>query len=57
MHVTIYARFSSDLQDVRSIADQVDLAWRYAENRRLRRSLPVMMRPSPVPRRSTALVS
>ena len=33
MHAAIYARFSSDLQDLRSIADQVDLARRYAESR------------------------
>jgi site-specific DNA recombinase len=35
MHAAIYARFSSDLQDLRSIADQVDLARRYAETRGL----------------------
>jgi DNA invertase Pin-like site-specific DNA recombinase len=35
MRAAIYARFSSDLQDVRSIADQVDLARRYAEARSL----------------------
>jgi site-specific DNA recombinase len=36
MRAAIYARFSSDLQDLRSIADQVDLAQRYAEGRGLR---------------------
>jgi site-specific DNA recombinase len=35
MHAAIYARFSSDLQDLRSIADQADLARRYAETRGL----------------------
>ena len=35
MPAAIYARFSSDLQDLRSIADQVDLARRYAEGRGL----------------------
>jgi site-specific DNA recombinase len=35
MRAAIYARFSSDLQDLRSIADQVDLARRYAEARSL----------------------
>jgi DNA invertase Pin-like site-specific DNA recombinase len=35
MRAAIYARFSSDLQDLRSIADQVDLARRYAETRGL----------------------
>ena len=35
MRAAIYARFSSDLQDLRSIADQVDLARRYAEGRGL----------------------
>lgn len=35
MRAAIYARFSSDLQDVRSIADQVALARRYAEGRNL----------------------
>jgi site-specific DNA recombinase len=35
MRAAIYARFSSDLQDLRSIADQVDLAQRYAEARNL----------------------
>lgn len=35
MRAAIYARFSSDLQDLRSIADQVDLARRYAETRSL----------------------
>lgn len=35
MRAAIYARFSSDLQDLRSIADQVDLAKRYAETRGL----------------------
>jgi site-specific DNA recombinase len=35
MHAAIYARFSSDLQVLRSIADQVDLARRYAEIRGL----------------------
>jgi site-specific DNA recombinase len=35
MRAAIYARFSSDPQDLRSIADQVDLARRYAEARSL----------------------
>jgi site-specific DNA recombinase len=35
MRAAIYARFSSDLQDLRSIADQVELARRYAEGRSL----------------------
>jgi DNA invertase Pin-like site-specific DNA recombinase len=35
MRAAIYARFSSDLQDVRSIVDQVELARRYAEGRGL----------------------
>jgi Resolvase, N terminal domain len=35
MRAAIYARFSSDLQDLRSISDQVDLARRYAEGRSL----------------------
>ena len=35
MRAAIYARFSSDLQDERSIADQVHLARRYAEARSL----------------------
>lgn len=35
MRAAIYARFSSDLQDLRSIADQVELARRYAEARNL----------------------
>src|SRR5438552_14271408 len=33
MRAAIYARFSSELQDRRSIADQVSLARRYAEDR------------------------
>ena len=36
MRCAIYARFSSDLQDIRSITDQVDLARRYAASRSLR---------------------
>jgi DNA invertase Pin-like site-specific DNA recombinase len=35
MRAAIYARFSSDLQDVRSIVDQVELARRYADGRGL----------------------
>ena len=35
MRAVIYARFSSDLQDERSIADQVHLARKYAETRGL----------------------
>ena len=35
MRAVIYARYSSDLQDERSIADQVHLARRYAESRGL----------------------
>jgi site-specific DNA recombinase len=35
MRAVIYARFSSDLQDVRSITDQVSLARRYADTRGL----------------------
>ncbi len=35
MRAAIYARFSSELQDARSIADQVDLARKYAEARGL----------------------
>jgi site-specific DNA recombinase len=35
MRAAIYARFSSDLQDLRSIADQVEFARRYAEGRSL----------------------
>lgn len=35
MRAAIYARFSSDLQDVRSITDQVSLARKYAEGRGL----------------------
>lgn len=36
MRAAIYARFSSDLQDARSITDQVSLARRYAESRGLK---------------------
>lgn len=36
MRCAIYARFSSDLQDMRSITDQVDLARRYAATRSLK---------------------
>ncbi|MCX8018818.1 MAG: recombinase family protein, partial [Rhodocyclaceae bacterium] len=35
MRAAIYARFSSDLQDERSIVDQIALARRYAETRGL----------------------
>lgn len=35
MRAAIYARFSSDLQDARSIQDQVDLARKYAQSRSL----------------------
>ncbi len=35
MRAALYARFSSDLQDARSITDQVSLARRYAETRGL----------------------
>ena len=35
MRAAIYARFSSELQDARSIADQVELARKYAEARGL----------------------
>lgn len=35
MRSAIYARFSSDLQDIRSITDQVNLARRYSETRGL----------------------
>lgn len=36
MRAAIYARFSSDLQDARSITDQVSLARKYAETRGLK---------------------
>ena len=35
MHAAIYARFSTELQDVRSLGDQIALARRYAEMRGL----------------------
>jgi len=35
MRAVIYARFSSELQDARSITDQISLARRYAEGRSL----------------------
>lgn len=35
MRAAVYARFSSDLQDARSITDQISLARRYAETRGL----------------------
>ena len=35
MRAAIYARFSSELQDARSITDQVSLARKYAEGRSL----------------------
>ena len=35
MRAALYARFSSELQDARSITDQVSLARRYAETRGL----------------------
>ena len=36
MRVAIYARFSSDLQDMRSITDQVAMAQKYADARGLK---------------------
>ena len=36
MRAAIYARFSSDLQDMRSITDQVAMAQKYADTRSLK---------------------
>ena len=55
MRAAIYARFSSDLQDNRSITDQVAMARKYADGRGLKQIACMKMPRSPVPRSSTVL--